>query len=135
VVRRKLARSTSEIDALVGKRLKARRLTLGLSQAAVAAKVGISYQQVHKYEMGQNKVYVGRLIQFCKVLEVPVRWFLKDIPIDPGLPKDLVDLLSDPLVVRLLMILRSAPDERARKDLVAMAKTIVDAHNNNANEA
>lgn len=71
-----------DIDSHVGKRLKARRTLMGLSQEAVGKAVGITFQQVQKYEKGSNAMNAGRLIEFAKFMNVPVAYFFDGF--EPG---------------------------------------------------
>ena len=64
-----------EIDVLIGKRLRHRRLQLGLSQQDVAASVGVRFQQIQKYECGANRISAARLWALSEALEVPVGYF------------------------------------------------------------
>lgn len=68
------------IDEMIGSRLRERRKVLGLSQSAVGDVIGVTYQQVQKYERGNNRLSVGTLIDLCAYLEVPVSYFLEDLP-------------------------------------------------------
>lgn len=63
------------VDEHVGKRLRLRRNTLGLSQEAVAKAVGITFQQVQKYEKGANAMNANRLYAFAQFMRVPVAFF------------------------------------------------------------
>ena len=60
------------IDIHVGQRLRERRILMGISQNRLATIVGLTFQQVYKYEQGKNRVSAGRLYDFSKVLGVPV---------------------------------------------------------------
>lgn len=60
------------VDLHVGKTLAARRKTLGLSQADVAKGVGITFQQLQKYERGVNRVSASRLFDICQLLQLPI---------------------------------------------------------------
>ena len=62
-------RGVLEADKLVGERIKARRNELGVSQQDLGEKLGISFQQVQKYEKGMNRVTTGRLLQLCRALQ------------------------------------------------------------------
>jgi transcriptional regulator with XRE-family HTH domain len=62
-------RGVQEADIIVGERIKARRNVLGLSQQELGEKLGISFQQIQKYEKGVNRVTTGRLIQLCQALQ------------------------------------------------------------------
>lgn len=63
------------VDSYVGKRLKQRRTMMGLSQEAVAKAVGITFQQVQKYEKGSNAMNASRLFEFSRFMNVPVAYF------------------------------------------------------------
>lgn len=68
-----------DIDIYVGKRLKNRRTMLGLSQEVVAKAVGITFQQVQKYEKGSNAMNARRLYEFANFMNVPVAYFFDGI--------------------------------------------------------
>ena len=65
------------VDVHVGKQLRTQRIIMGLSQEALAKAVGITFQQVQKYERGVNRMSAGRLYDFSKVLSVPVAYFFE----------------------------------------------------------
>ena len=67
------------IDAHVGKRLRLRRTTMGLSQEAAAKAVGITFQQVQKYEKGANAMNANRLYAFAQFMHVPVAYFFEGL--------------------------------------------------------
>lgn len=69
------AKSPSHIDLHVGRRLYARRRELKLSQEALANRVGLTFQQVQKYERGTNRISAGRLYEFAKALETTITYF------------------------------------------------------------
>lgn len=79
--------STEPTNALAGRRLMQRRLMLSLSQDQVAAAIGVTYQQVQKYERGLNRLTAGRLRQLADFLDVPVSYFFEDAT-DPGFRPD-----------------------------------------------
>ena len=68
-----------KVDAHVGRRVRERRLALGLSQDKLGNALGISFQQVQKYEVGTNRVAAGRLWDMAKILEVDVGYFFEGI--------------------------------------------------------
>lgn len=70
-------RRTQDIDAAVGARMAARRSALGLSQTALAAQLGVSFQQVQKYEKGANRVSASRLHQVATALGCSVADFFR----------------------------------------------------------
>ncbi len=65
------------VDRLIGKRVMMRRRERGLSQAALAEQLGISFQQLQKYEQGQNRITVARLAKIAAELDVAIGYFLK----------------------------------------------------------
>ncbi|WP_273783379.1 helix-turn-helix transcriptional regulator [Bartonella sp. AU15XJBT] len=67
------------IDLLVGKRIRLRRKRLKMSQTTLGNALGISFQQVQKYENGLNRVSAGRLMEISDILNVPVSFFYADI--------------------------------------------------------
>jgi transcriptional regulator with XRE-family HTH domain len=68
----------TEVDAKAGQRLRIRRTELGITQAAVAERLGVTFQQVQKYEKGANRLSVGRLQQLTDFLEIPMSYFFDD---------------------------------------------------------
>jgi transcriptional regulator with XRE-family HTH domain len=72
-------RSRTGIDSYVGRRLRERRILLGLSQEWLGAMLGVSYQQVQKYEKAGNRVSASRLYQLSQLLGVPIAWFFDGI--------------------------------------------------------
>jgi transcriptional regulator with XRE-family HTH domain len=72
---RSALRKADAVDAHVGMRLRIRRTLLGLNQANLAQMLGITSQQVQKYENGDNRISASRLYQLATLLEVPVAWF------------------------------------------------------------
>lgn len=67
------------IDVHVGNRIRLRRTLLGLSQEKLASLLGLTFQQVQKYERGMNRVGASRLWDLSRVLEVPVNFFYEDM--------------------------------------------------------
>jgi len=68
------------MDAEIGRRIRARRIECGMSQTALGNQLGISFQQLQKYEKGVNRVGAGRLQRICQVLQVPVTFFYDPEP-------------------------------------------------------
>ena len=68
-----------DVDAHVGKRLRLRRTTMGLSQEAAAKAIGITFQQVQKYEKGANAMNANRLYAFAQFMHVPVAYFFEGL--------------------------------------------------------
>ena len=73
------ARRPSDVDAHVGRRVRERRATLGMSQGKLANALGISFQQIQKYEVGMDRVMASRLWDIAEALEVDVTYFFESI--------------------------------------------------------
>ena len=65
------------VDIYVGKRLRMRRTMLGLSQEALGRAIGVTFQQIQKYERGVNRMGSSRLFDFARILNVPVAFFFE----------------------------------------------------------
>ncbi|WP_025824682.1 helix-turn-helix domain-containing protein [Asaia astilbis] len=82
----KSASAAGPIDALVGARIRLRRTLLGMSQEKLGAALGLTFQQVQKYERGANKVGASRLYEMSRVLDVPIGFFFDDVGAGPRQP-------------------------------------------------
>ena len=68
------------VDSHVGARVRQRRALLGMSQTSLGSAVGLTFQQIQKYERGTNRISSSRLFEFAKVLDVPVSYFFDEMP-------------------------------------------------------
>ena len=68
------------VDISVGGRLRQRRTLLGMSQEKLGRAVGLTFQQIQKYERGANRIGASRLLQLSRVLAVPIAYFFEDVP-------------------------------------------------------
>jgi transcriptional regulator with XRE-family HTH domain len=71
-------RSSGKYDIELGKRIRLRRVEIDISQSGLADKLGVTFQQVQKYEKGVNRVGASRLQQIATALDVPVTFFFDD---------------------------------------------------------
>lgn len=74
-------KATNAIDTFVAGKLRTHRRQIGLSQADVAKKLGVTFQQIQKYEAGINRVGAGRLFQFASLYGIPVQDFFPRGPV------------------------------------------------------
>src|ERR1700688_1451766 len=74
------------IDKHVGSRVRMRRLMLDMSQSDLADALGLTFQQVQKYEKGSNRISASRLQQLSQILQVPVPFFFEGAPPASGIP-------------------------------------------------
>ena len=73
-------KAPNPIDIHVGSRVRLRRMMLGMSQERLGENLGITFQQIQKYEKGSNRVGASRLQHIANVLKVPVSFFFEDAP-------------------------------------------------------
>ena len=90
-------RASNRIDKFVGTRLRLRRLILGMSQTELGEAVGLTFQQIQKYEKGANRIGAGRLQELAHVMGVPVAFFFEGAPDDRSRNDNNVASLADPI--------------------------------------
>ena len=126
------------IDVHVGSRMRLRRTLLGLSQGKLGKAVGLTFQQIQKYERGANRVGSSRLYALSRVLDVPVAYFFEEMSSEvsgkggkgvPGLAEaPQVEFSADPLAKRETLELVRAyyriKDPKVRKRFFGLAKSL-----------
>ncbi len=75
------------VDIHVGGRVRLRRTLLGMSQEKLGESVGLTFQQIQKYERGANRVGASRLYELSRILDVPVSFFFDDMPVELTTPE------------------------------------------------
>jgi transcriptional regulator with XRE-family HTH domain len=76
----------SPIDVHVGSRVRLRRTLLGMSQEKLGEALGLTFQQIQKYERGVNRIGASRLFDLSRVLDVPIGFFFDDMPGESSVP-------------------------------------------------
>ncbi len=89
------------VDVYVGARLRMRRAMLGMSQSKLGAILGVTFQQIQKYEKGVNRISASRLRQAANVFEVDIDWFYEGGPAEQG-TKGWAEGASRPLDIQFL---------------------------------
>jgi transcriptional regulator with XRE-family HTH domain len=121
-------------DKHVGSRLRMRRLMLNKSQNEVADALGLTFQQLQKYENGSNRVSASRLQHLCAILQVPVSFFFEGAPQEPKLPRlgsdeqspsYVNDFLATSNGVALALAFGRIRDAKVRRAIVALVEQIV----------
>jgi transcriptional regulator with XRE-family HTH domain len=79
MAKRMRGQSSAAIDDHVGRRIRERRIMLGLTQQQLAEMIGVTYQQAHKYERGINRVSAGRLFEVAHALSAPITYFYEGL--------------------------------------------------------
>lgn len=151
--KKKTKGSADLLDIHVGKRLRVRRALLGVSQEKLAESIGLTFQQIQKYERGTNRISASRLYQFSQILDVPITYFyeqigesadfLEDVEDDSaegGLSDGEQDLLDEgeekPVNVNSMLERRETldlirfyyaiSDSRMRRDILRFIKSMAD---------
>lgn len=126
-----------DIDVFVGARVRLRRIALGISQERLGDALGLTFQQIQKYERGQNRIGAGRLYRIAQVLSAPVEFFYQGLPApckQPG-PGGAADLavqaqafLATPEGHSLSAAFQRITDGQTRRRIVDLVNTIATEH-------
>lgn len=130
------AKVPNPIDAYVGSRVRMRRLMLGMSQERLADQIGVTFQQVQKYEKGTNRIGASRLQAIASVLAVPVAFFFQQDNSQPltteglgainGL-EDLSDFLTSKEGLSLNKAFMKINDPGIRQSVLTLVKSLASA--------
>ncbi|OYR10419.1 helix-turn-helix domain-containing protein [Brucella grignonensis] len=122
------------IDVHVGSRIRLRRNMLGLSQEKLGENLGITFQQIQKYEKGTNRVGASRLQAISSILTVPVSFFFEDAPgsnptSQAGFAEDneatyVVDFLNSNEGVQLTRAFTKIADPKVRRKIIDLVKSL-----------
>ncbi len=118
------ARNPEPIDGVVGKHIRLRRMAKGLSQTELGTRVGVTFQQVQKYEKGINRVGASRLLRIAEVLEVPVSSFFEGADTNEteiDIPSPLT-LVAEPQALRLVQAFALITNSQLRRSLVELVE-------------
>ena len=124
------------IDIHVGARVRLRRNMLGLSQEKLGESLGITFQQIQKYEKGTNRIGASRLQQLSEILKTPISFFFDDIPHTSGntasglsesdSPNYIVDFLSSSEGLQLNKAFANIKDPKVRKKIIDLVRSLAD---------
>ncbi len=120
------------MDVHVGGRVRLRRMVLGMSQDALGKALGLTFQQVQKYEKGSNRIGAGRLKQLSELLEVPVQFFYDDYDsviggrgfAENGATDPFMELLHSQEGVQLCRYYSEIEDPKVRKRVLELVRSI-----------
>lgn len=125
-------RAANPVDVHVGARLRLRRLELGVSQEKLGEALGLTFQQVQKYEKGSNRIGASRLYAISRILETPVSYFFEGLP-DPedgvggvqSAPSvDLSALVRTPEAIELNRSFAKIEDPATRRRLADLVRSV-----------
>lgn len=127
-------KSPNPIDVHVGSRVRLRRMMLGMSQEKLGEHLGITFQQIQKYEKGTNRIGASRMQAIARVLSVPVAFFFEDAPGQTPVDGDqgfsgvgenhVVDFLSSSEGLSLNKAFIRIKDPKQRRKVVELVKAI-----------
>lgn len=121
-----LSKKPNRVDQHVARRMRLRRVLLGMSQEDLAQRLGGSPQQVQKYEAGETRISASRLYEIGQQLGVPITWFFTDLDDDAQAPlgkqqRHLADLMASREARDLVTTYFGISDPRLRKKVLEMA--------------
>lgn len=130
-----MKKAPSSVDRHVGTRVRMRRIFVGMSQERLGEALGVTFQQVQKYEKGMNRIGASRLQNIAKVLGVSVTYFFDGAPQDDGVLAGFAegqqasyspDLLATPEGVQLAKAFSQIDDPKVRRRVVELVTTLVE---------
>ncbi|EDP62204.1 Predicted transcriptional regulator [alpha proteobacterium BAL199] len=128
------AGNPNPVDVHVGVRIRLRRTLLGMSQERLGDALGLTFQQVQKYERGANRVGASRLFDLARALQVPVGFFFDDLAdgtVEGKVPPASATPADDPMqqreTIELVRAFYRIPDPTARRRLYELTRSIADA--------
>ncbi len=121
----------NDVDVYVGSRVRMRRKMLGMSQEKLGDQLGITFQQIQKYEKGTNRVGASRLQNISEILDVPVSFFFppsesSESPSDGSLydQKALMEFLATSEGIELNKAFSQIHDTKVRRQVIALVRSI-----------
>jgi transcriptional regulator with XRE-family HTH domain len=119
-------RNPDHVDALVGRNIRIHRIDKGLTLTHLAKGIGVTFQQVQKYEQGTNRVGGGRLYKIADVLRLPISAFFEGADTPHHKVKESPSaLLAEPLAVRLLRSFCEIDDMETRRAVAEVVELLV----------
>ena len=125
-IRSSNAKSPNLVDIEVGRRIRTRRLSKGISQTALGQPLGVTFQQVQKYEKGVNRVGAGRLQQIAEILDVPVSFFYGGTDGDSRDTKTVMGFIDTAHAVRLMRAYSRLPSRKVQHAVVDLVERMAE---------
>lgn len=125
-------KQANPIDAQVGSRLRLRRMMIGMSQERLGELLGLTFQQVQKYEKGVNRIGAGRLFEVSRILGVPIHYFYENVPEAGGKSTGFAEPESPPVIefvssgegLQLSLAFMRIKDPKVRKRVLDLVKSL-----------
>jgi transcriptional regulator with XRE-family HTH domain len=116
-------------DENIGRRLKLRRLQLGLSQESLGLALGVTFEEVEKYETGNVRIAVARLQQIAEILKVPILFFF-GASVGGGAQREsacnVLDFLDTAYALRLIQAFKRIEERHIRRSIVELVEQVAD---------
>ena len=125
-----MAKNPNPTDKHVGSRVRTRRMLLGMTQEKLGDALGLTFQQVQKYEKGTNRIGASRLHHIANILQVPFAFFFEDVPGQPKAKNDapspayVSDFLATTDGLALTKAFMQIKDAKVRRHIVNLVKEI-----------
>jgi transcriptional regulator with XRE-family HTH domain len=127
-------KQANPIDAQVGSRLRLRRMMIGMSQERLGELLGLTFQQVQKYEKGVNRIGAGRLFEIARILGVPIHYFYESVTDQlagaPGFSESegppVLEFVSSGEGLQLSLAYMRIKDPKVRKRVLDLVKSLSD---------
>src|SRR3977135_4406792 len=118
------------IDVHVGERIRMWRTERKISRITLGEAIGVTDQQIQKYERGTNRIGASRLQQICSVLEIPVSFLFEGArgssPGEGGMPQDIIDFMESEEGVRFVAAFCRITDRKMRRGIARLANRIAE---------
>jgi len=121
---RAMTRKPDPLDIEVGRKVRALRLNKDMSQEKLAEALGLTFQQVQKYERGTNRISAGRLQRIAKILDVPTSVFFADGKEGRAGSDSLFDLIDSAAALRLLRAYSRIPTPELKRIVASLAEEL-----------
>lgn len=120
-------RAATPVDVRIGQIVRRRRVEIAMSQERLAELVGITFQQIQKYEKGVNRIAASRLWDISRALELPIASFFEGAGKAPRMGKAAPVAQASPESVQLLNLFATIKNRTVRKRIVDLVRTMADS--------
>ena len=129
-------KQANPIDIQVGNRVRIRRMLIGMSQERLGDLLGLTFQQVQKYEKGVNRIGAGRLFEVSRILNVPVDFFYEGVNAIPAGASEaesapVMDFVSSGEGLQLSLAFMKIRDTKVRKRVLDLVKSLAEEESEN----
>ena len=125
-----MSKKANPIDIQVGNRVRIRRMLIGMSQERLGDTLGLTFQQVQKYEKGINRIGAGRLFEIARILGVPIDYFYDGVGADEEGPAEetppVMAFVSSGEGLQLSLAFMKIRDPKVRKRVLDLVKSLAE---------